>query len=100
MSEVVSAGKLQLLYLEWDDSMSYDRWVDVDEVVHTHGVLGCVSVGWLIKEDRHAVTIAPHFSHSGKKRGPLGKVRQVSGDMSIPKSAITRRRVIRNARKG
>ena len=77
-------SKRKMLYLEWVDSSSADRglvWHD-DEVSHVTD-LKCFSVGFVVKEDANSITIAGH--DAGKS---------VSGQMTIPKRAITKRRKV------
>lgn len=72
----------RLLYLEWVDSTSAHAgsvWLHDDES-HVKNLL-CKSVGFVVKEDKASITIAGHES-----------VNHVSGQMTIPKCAITKRR--------
>jgi len=43
-----------LLYVEWDDHHANASWQEKVD----HSPAHCVSVGWLIQEDKKAITIA------------------------------------------
>ena len=73
-------------YIEWDDSVSRtgNVWVDIDEVKRTK-IDRCTTIGFIVKETKELITIVNSYdsqSHS------------VSGDMTIPKSAIRKRRIV------
>ena len=72
----------RLLYLEWVDSSSAHAgnvWLNDDDS-HVKN-LRCKSIGFIIKEDKASITIAGHDAGT-----------TVSGQMTIPKCAITKRR--------
>lgn len=74
------------IYLEWEDSSSYAStvWKEREDCTNKPTVR-CKSVGFVIGETKDSITLA----------GSLDGGRFVSGDMTIPKSAIRKRRVIR-----
>lgn len=72
-----------LVVIDWVDSCSNGGvWHSADEV-RSSEPSACRSVGWVVREDRRALVLASHLSPH-----------QMSGDMCIPKKAITRRRRI------
>ena len=73
-------------YIEWEDSFGTSSgmgpWVEVDAGPED---TMCFSCGFVVKEDSQTITIAGHKACTG----------QFSGVMTIPKSAIRKRRIIR-----
>ena len=72
----------RLLYLEWVDSYRMSSgtvWSNQDQA-HAKD-LRCTSVGFVLKEDQASITLVAHESGD-----------QVSGQLTIPKCAITKRR--------
>lgn len=85
------AKAMQLVYIEWVDSNGFNGgWRSISEVREAHGAADCFSVGWLAAEDDKAVTLVSHIS------GSIEEPRSSNHDLTIPKCAIVRRRVIRN----
>ena len=80
ISEVLKS----LVYIEWVDSSvkhSGGSWIDVSKAHATD--LTCRSVGFIVEEDDDSITIAGHVAFD---------VDCVSGNMTIPKVAIKKRR--------
>ena len=48
----------------------------------------CKTIGFVIREDKHKITVASSMD------GQSPKHRNVSGDMTIPRSAITKLRIV------
>ena len=73
-----------MICIEWEDSfgVSGEPWVEVEPGPEN---AMCVSCGFVVKEDSQTLTIAGHKATTG----------QFSGVMTIPKSAIRKRRIIR-----
>ncbi len=74
-----------MLYIEWEDSFGisgYGPWIEVDRGPED---TMCFSCGFVVKEDSQTLTIAGHKANTG----------QFSGVMTIPKSAIRKRRIVR-----
>lgn len=76
---------LALVYIEWVDSTSLygGVWKNIGDIDAMKGPCTITSIGFLLKETKDYVSIAAHVSDS-----------QVSGDMIIPKVAITKRKVL------
>ena len=75
----------KVVYVEWDDSSSYVSTVwKSEEEVKKNPCCRCKTVGFIIDETKDSLTLA----------GSLDGGRYVSGDMSIPKSAIRKRRIV------
>jgi len=73
------------LYIEWLDSCSLrNAWNEFDEFKGTKPTL-CKTIGFLVDENTDAITLA------GSCCAEEGLV---SGDMTIPKCAIKKRRVV------
>ncbi len=75
----------KMLYLEWDDSISHSNRIWRDKQDANDMDLMCQSCGFVIREDGKSVTLA--CSQYGDS---------MSGDMTIPKTAIRKRRVLRH----
>ena len=76
---------MKALHLEWIDSsaMAGRVWQD-RESVSEQVVCRCTTIGFVIKETRDSITIA----------GSMEGKNYVSGDMTIPKSSIRKRRIL------
>lgn len=74
---------MKALYVEWEDSCSLSGrvWHDQDDRL---GTSRCMTAGFVIKEDKGTITIASHITPQG----------HMAGDITIPKRAITKRRVL------
>lgn len=51
-------------YVEWDDHYSVDAWTEIAE--HDNTAMKVISVGYLIKEDKKAITLALNIGDGGK----------------------------------
>lgn len=74
---------MKALYLEWEDSCSLGGRVWHDQKADV-GTSLCKTAGFVIKEDNKSITIASHITPEG----------DMAGDITIPKRAITKRRVV------
>lgn len=81
---------LPLLEIEWVDSHSTSdgAWHSLDEARSSPN-LNLHTVGYLIEDSKSYLTLVGSLSLVGDK------VSQVSGDMTIPKCAIVKRRTLR-----
>ena len=75
--------KLPLIYVEWDDHHANGSWQE--GIDHTPAL--CCSVGWIVKEDKKAVTIAGSI-HTGQDA-------QLGNTQYILKSCIRKRKIVR-----
>ena len=82
---------MKLAWIEWDDSHSGRGWQDIDVARSNCEQLLCRSVGWVIAETRTHVTLAGSVAFGGTDGAPS----QVSGEITIPKCSIVRRRGLR-----
>lgn len=81
----------RLLYLEWVDSSSNARtWTHLDDVVADRMESPCKSVGWVVNETKNFITLVSTIDGVNKPED-----RCCAGDISIPKCAIVKRRVLR-----
>ena len=81
-------SKLNLVLVEWLDSHSGKGWQPLSDIARNGDSVHCRSVGWLVSKTKTHVVIVPHLS--GEADGvPYG-----CGDLSIPKAAIIKMRVI------
>ncbi len=82
------AKRDRLLFVEWNDACSCDnRWQHRQRYENTNQPDNCQSVGWLVAENDDAITLCA-------SRSTLND--QLSGDITIPKSAIRKRRILRH----
>ena len=77
------------IYIEWVDSISTtgNVWVTTDSIKR-QGIDRCTTIGFVVHEDKESVTVANSFDGQAFER------QHVSGDMTIPKCAIRKRRVV------
>ena len=76
----------RLLYVEWNDACSHDNsWMRRDTYERTNRCDEIQSVGWLVAENDQAITLCASRSTVNN---------QLSGDVTIPKSAIRKRRLL------
>jgi len=81
---------LKAVYLEWYDSSSFRAgdsggvWKSRADVSQAGEPCRCTTIGFILAEDEQSITIGGSYTGGC-----------VSGDMNIPKSAITKRRVVR-----
>ena len=71
-----------LVVVEWEDSAQPTaRWQWVDEY-ETEDAIKCISVGYIVSESEHAVSLAPNLGDVTRDR------MQASGIIRIPRSAV------------
>jgi len=75
---------LKLVQLIWVDSHSPAIYPWVNEEQINHGLHKIKTVGWVINESKHSITVASSLSGKGSK--------EVGGVISIPKGAIVKRK--------
>ena len=73
-----------LVRIEWEDSSSTSRVWNTQEYLSSAKNQRCVSVGFLVHEDKECVVVAGHMG--------MDEYPDFAGDMRIPKSAIRKRR--------
>lgn len=83
--------KLPVTIIVWADACGGARqgWRPTHEAAHDANIVYCVASGYVIKETRKTLTIAPHCVV-----GDDGKPSQVDGELAIPKGWIVSRRMI------
>lgn len=80
MSQIKTKG---LLYVEWLDSAGQRGWHGQKDIDNAPAF--CRTVGWLLLEDKRAVTLVPtHSEYSDSAPSVMDPV-------TIPRRAITRR---------
>lgn len=77
----------KLLLVEWMDSHSGDGWQPLDAIERAAGPVYCRTVGWLVSEKNGTLVLVSSISGEKNENTRL----YGSGDMAIPKKAITRR---------
>jgi hypothetical protein len=83
---------VKLVMVEWVDSCSYGGiWKDPSEL--DGGAKTCFTVGWVIHENAKSLTLA-----SSAGLNATDGFDQVAGDMTIPRAAITRTKVLAKKR--
>jgi hypothetical protein len=81
----------KLFYIEWLDSYDNGQSWELIRNLQTPTEMVCASVGWVIKESRKYVIVAPHISDITNKKS-LGTV---TGCLTIPKAAIVKKELIK-----
>ena len=76
---------MKLVYVEWVDSSSLDRVWNSESLIRECSVCRCRSVGWIVHETEDHLTIAGHSDGD----------EHWSGEMTIPKAAIKRRKILK-----
>lgn len=80
---------MKLVYIEWLDAQSKDSgWAPLDELEPE--LYKCKSVGWLAAENDKAVTLVANLGPDDPNL-----VRMSCHNITIPKSLITKRRILR-----
>lgn len=83
--------KTKLELIEWEDSYNNDMsWKLIKDIPDPAPMI-CASVGWVIKETKKNIIIAPHISDIKEYR-TLGTT---CGCLTIPKSAIIKRKILK-----
>lgn len=84
----MSKSPYRLVHVEWEDSAQpISNWVWIDE--HATKAVRCISVGYLIAENKNAISIAANLGNLDRDRV------QASGVIQIPRSCIIRTRRIK-----
>ena len=78
---------MKTVYLEWIDSTSItgNLWKTKELLLEKGEVDRCKTIGFIVKEDSESITIVNSFSCEQE---------YVSGDVTIPKCSIRKRRVV------
>ena len=81
----------KLYYIEWIDSYSPIKqvWERISELETPQNLI-CVSVGWIIKQNKDYITICPHISDITNK----DFFGEVCGIMNIPQKAIKKKKIL------
>jgi len=81
-------SKRDLVKIEWNDANSPmgGHWQDAEDL--DNKPIRCVSVGFVMREDKHAVTLASHL-------GGKTELHCVNGLMTIPQVCIVKRRKLK-----
>jgi hypothetical protein len=74
-----------LVKVFWLDSHVTPEWVSIEEIQDNATSLDCVSVGFLVHENKESVTVASHVSIAGRRY-----TASCDGAMTIPRKAITK----------
>ena len=85
---------MKLVHLQWIDSCSpaNSGWKSVDDrTSESEKPILCESIGWVLFEDAGSITIAGHISHGAAS----GDINEASGEMTIPKVALVKRRKVK-----
>lgn len=75
--------KLKPLFIVWDDSCAYPGWTPIEDFGPRPAL--CISVGFLVHEDKRSVTIT----------NALTEFNDVNDPLTIPKSAILKKQFIK-----
>ena len=82
---------MKIVRVDWVDSSSVSGrpWVDMEDLRREPN-LECITIGCIVRESKTSVTIASSFAY-----GHDGQATQAIGDITIPKVAIKKRRILR-----
>ena len=87
--------KNKLVYIEWEDSCgSTGRWTKIEDMRPDQPIQK--SIGWVVYSDLKWIIIVPHIS-SYPEHPKVAYTGQ--GEMTIPKSAIIKTKVINITKK-
>jgi len=75
----------ELVFVEWEDSVSCGDWFDGRDVV---GPTTCKTFGWLVSENEEYISVSATISD--ETDGPVGFL----GYVSIPQFAVVKRRTV------
>ncbi|MFH0865779.1 MAG: hypothetical protein V1904_06265 [Bacteroidota bacterium] len=84
-------NKNKLVLVEWQDSYNFSNNWELLSQMQKPECMICVSVGWITQETKENILIVPHISDIRNKNS-LGTG---YGVMSIPKSAIVKRKFLK-----
>jgi len=80
---------MKLVYIRWiDSSGTTGIWNSPEQILNSSSSLHCVSVGWVLGEDKQSITFVAHLSKTGT----------AGGDLTIPKRAILSMKEIKGYR--
>ena len=82
---------MKLKLIEWQDSRGVSAQWQFISTVKDDNLCICNSVGWVIKESKECVTIAPHIGIE------IDGDNQVCGEMHIPKRSILKMKTLRKS---
>ncbi len=80
----------QIVEVLWLDSNSHEGWTEMETIL-VGDKLECLSVGYLLKKTRDYITLGPSLSLTDHNETGI---RQVSGDITIPRNAIISYRIL------
>lgn len=83
---------MKLVIVEWMDSSQGEGWTPVSEI--EDGCIAIRSVGWVLRETKDVLVIAPHHGERLGRDTP----EQACGYMKIPKLAVKRVRELKEPR--
>ncbi len=76
--------KMKIIYIEWNDAVSLDYWIDTSEIKPELALI--ISVGMLVMENKEIITIALNHDISNSKHSCI---------INIPKAWIKVKKVIK-----
>jgi len=81
--EKSTRSKYKMALVEWQDAESVDDWTSEDEI--DHSIAPVFSVGWLLKEDFEAITLA--LNHD-RKNDSFSCIMKIPTGMVISKKIL------------
>lgn len=62
--------KIRLAIVTWDDIQSRSDWIgDISEIPEEIKPIRCVTVGWIVREDKQIVVLADSYTRDGTYGG-------------------------------
>ncbi len=66
----MSRKKIRLAIVTWDDIQSRSDWIgDITEIPKEIKPIRCVTVGWIVREDKQIVVVADSYTADGTYGG-------------------------------
>lgn len=94
----MSRKKIRLAIVTWDDIQSRSDWIgDISEIPEEIKPVRCVTVGWIVREDKQIVVLADSYTADGTYGGATAIPTSVIDEIQIldekhPREHVRRRR--------
>ena len=76
--------KYKLIHVKWTDSYGCSsQWAEIPDKKPVEHY--CYSVGWLVRQSKHAIVVIPHISPENKD---IDSEEHGCGEMVIPRKSI------------
>jgi len=80
----MSRKKIRLAIVTWDDIQSRSDWIgDISEIPEEIKPVRCVTVGWIVREDKQIVVLADSYTADGTYGGATAIPTSVIDEIQI-----------------